>query len=68
VSRIEEIDSEIGKLKDELLNVEGNTCEVYTRIVGYYRSIKNFNAGKADEYTSRKTFVTTKEECDERAI
>jgi hypothetical protein len=29
---------------------------VYTRIVGYYRSLKNWNKGKRDEYEQRKTF------------
>jgi len=36
------------------------TCEketeVYTRIVGYYRPVKNWNKGKSEEYDQRRTF------------
>ncbi len=35
----------------------GNPTEIYTRIVGYYRSLVNWNRGKAQEYTERETFV-----------
>ena len=31
-------------------------CEVYTRIVGYYRPISQFNLGKQQEVKERKTF------------
>jgi len=31
--------------------------EVYSRIVGYYRPIKNWNDGKRSEYNDRKEFV-----------
>lgn len=30
--------------------------EVYSRIVGYYRPVKNWNAGKKSEYLERKVF------------
>jgi ribonucleoside-triphosphate reductase (formate) len=30
--------------------------EVYSRIVGYYRSIRNWNAGKREEYGKRKNY------------
>jgi ribonucleoside-triphosphate reductase len=30
--------------------------EVYSRVVGYYRPIKNWNAGKVEEFKRRKTF------------
>ena len=32
--------------------------EVYTRIVGYYRPIANWNPGKAEEYKDRRDFTT----------
>jgi len=32
------------------------TCEVYSRVVGYLRPIKQWNAGKQAEYKIRKTF------------
>ena len=34
----------------------GEETEVYTRIVGYYRPVKNWNHGKKSEYRERKTF------------
>jgi ribonucleoside-triphosphate reductase len=38
----------------------GAECEVYARIVGYYRSVKNWNAGKVEEYKHRLNFVVDK--------
>jgi ribonucleoside-triphosphate reductase (formate) len=35
----------------------GAETEVYSRIVGYYRAVKNWNAGKREEYRHRKTFA-----------
>jgi len=31
-------------------------CEVYSRIVGYYRPVTNWNLGKQREFRERKTF------------
>ncbi len=53
-----DIDREIAEVKDRLKNVEGTRTEIYTRIVGYYRSLKNWNRGKREEYALRQTFVT----------
>ena len=52
----EQIELKISTLKNELANVRGTECEVYARIVGYYRSVKNWNAGKAEEYKHRVSF------------
>ncbi len=35
--------------------------EVYSRIVGYYRPISNWNKGKKQEYSERKTFKLKKD-------
>jgi hypothetical protein len=59
-TRIAEIDSMINELKAELASVRGTETEVYTRIVGYYRSVKNWNAGKREEYGQRKVFNAEK--------
>jgi ribonucleoside-triphosphate reductase len=32
-------------------------CEVYSRIVGYLRPIRNWNAGKQQEFEDRVEFV-----------
>ena len=39
-------------------------CEVYSRIVGYIRPVKQWNKGKKTEFKNRKTFDMAKaEEC-----
>lgn len=50
------IEARIAELKGELAKVEGRPTEVYSRIVGYYRSVRNWNAGKRDEYSQRRTY------------
>ncbi len=59
---IEEIDREIERLRRELEAVEGTPTEVYTRIVGYYRSVKAWNRGKREEFRHRKTFLSDPEQ------
>ena len=34
----------------------GEETEVYSRITGYYRPVKNWNAGKAQEFKDRNTY------------
>ncbi len=59
---IAQIDAEIAQTKEDLKNVRGTETEVYARIVGYYRSVRNWNKGKRDEYDLRKQFVWGSEE------
>ncbi len=54
---LEQVESEIAQVKNELNNVHGTQTEVYARIVGYYRAVRNWNKGKADEFTHRKMFT-----------
>jgi len=54
----EQIALKIANLESELANIHGTECEVYARIVGYYRSVKNWNAGKAEEYKHRLSFTS----------
>jgi anaerobic ribonucleoside-triphosphate reductase len=43
----------------------GKETEVYSRITGYYRPVKNWNAGKTQEFKERKTYKITPETyCD----
>jgi ribonucleoside-triphosphate reductase len=51
-----ELDARISELRLELERARGRETEVYTRIVGYYRAVKNWNAGKREEYGQRKLF------------
>ena len=54
---LETVEAEIEATKKALANVKGSETEVYSRIVGYYRSVRNWNKGKRDEYDQRKMFV-----------
>lgn len=53
MSQIRERINDLKRLRE---SVEGTPTEVYTRIVGYYRSLKNWNRGKRSEYNERQTF------------
>lgn len=63
-----EIDADIAQVKQALENVHGNEAEVYTRIVGYYRSVRNWNKGKREEYGHRKLFVQDNQRIAEHVI
>lgn len=56
MTSVAEIDNKIDQLKDQLNHVEGKKAEVYARIVGYYRSVVNWNKGKSEEYGERVNF------------
>lgn len=34
----------------------GESCEIYSRVTGYYRPISNFNRGKKEEVKDRVMF------------
>ena len=54
---IEEIDADIEATRAALADVHGSETEVYARIVGYYRAVRNWNKGKREEYDHRKCGV-----------
>ena len=56
MSERERIEARIAELRGELSRAEGTPTEVYSRIVGYYRSVRNWNAGKREEYGQRLVF------------
>lgn len=56
MKNLEAIESELAAAKAELEQVMGTPTEVYSRIVGYYRSVRNWNKGKREEYGERKLF------------
>jgi ribonucleoside-triphosphate reductase len=53
---IEDIEKDLAAIREALAGVEGTVAEVYSRIVGYYRSVRNWNNGKREEYGERKMF------------
>ncbi len=65
---LKEIDAEIAQTKKEIETVRGSETEVYARIVGYYRSVRNWNKGKRNEYDQRKMFVYDSESTDDTAV
>jgi hypothetical protein len=52
----------ITELEYELANVKGTPCEVYSRIVGYFRPVKCWNEGKQEEFKDRVVFDNYKNE------
>jgi len=49
-------EEEIEKLKLELENVRGSKTEVYSRICGYYRDVKQWNVGQKQSFEDRVEF------------
>lgn len=39
----------------------GSDTEVWSRVVGFYRPVKNWNKGKQSEFSERKEFIVAKE-------
>ena len=50
-----------GYIKGEHYNCPmcGQATEVYSRITGYYRPVQNWNAGKSQEFKTRKLYDVT---------
>lgn len=47
----------------ELSDAERQSCEVWTRVMGYFRPVSEFNIGKKSEYAERVCF-SEKKACD----
>lgn len=45
--------------KDETLR-NWQQCEIYSRVVGYLRPVKQWNKGKVEEFKERKEFIVEK--------
>jgi hypothetical protein len=56
----EKIDNEIKRLEEIYPTIKGSITEVYSRIVGYFRNVNNWNQGKRAEWDERKVFDTEK--------
>ena len=41
---------------------ERQLCEIWTRVMGYFRPVSSFNRGKQGEFHERKSFLESK--CD----
>lgn len=62
--KIEELNKKIDELQREIDSLKGTETEVYARIVGYYRSVANWNRGKREEFNIRKNFIFNGDACD----
>lgn len=51
-----EIKAKINELKEEMKDVHGTACQVYSRVVGYLRPVQSWNNGKIEEYRGRKFY------------
>ncbi|MDR2445536.1 MAG: hypothetical protein LBD44_06350 [Spirochaetaceae bacterium] len=54
--KLEEIEKDLEQVRGALSSVKGAPAEVYSRIVGYYRSVRNWNKGKREEYGERRLY------------
>jgi ribonucleoside-triphosphate reductase len=59
---LEDIEKDLAAAREALSHAEGKPAEVYSRIVGYYRSVRNWNKGKREEYGERRLFKVRPEE------
>ncbi|GHV82062.1 hypothetical protein AGMMS49991_06200 [Spirochaetia bacterium] len=64
---LEDIEKDLTAAREALSHAEGTPAEVYSRIVGYYRSVRNWNKGKREEYGERKLFCLPDEPAGFRA-
>lgn len=46
----------------EMHESERTKCEVYSRIVGYLRPVSQWNQGKKEEFSDRKTYDKAREQ------
>jgi ribonucleoside-triphosphate reductase len=53
---LEQVEKDLERTREALASVEGTPAEVYSRIVGYYRSVRNWNRGKREEYGERRLY------------
>ncbi len=47
-------------MKGKKIKVKVIPTEVYSRIVGYFRPVQNWNRGKVEEFRQRRTFDPSK--------
>lgn len=51
----------MNKPEVELKDEERQPCEIWTRVMGYFRPKSSFNKGKVSEFEERTWFTETKE-------
>jgi ribonucleoside-triphosphate reductase len=56
----EQLNTQIDQLEQKFTLVVGRECDVYSRVVGYYQPVRNWNKGKSQEFAERVTFKLPK--------
>lgn len=56
-----EIEEKIKELEERFKTAKGTPCEIYSRVVGYFRPVKNWNEGKQEEFKDRVVYEQPKE-------
>ena len=51
-----DLQAKISELKEEMKEVKGTPCEVFSRVVGYLRPVQNWTHGKKEEFFMRKMY------------
>ncbi|MDR2178055.1 MAG: hypothetical protein LBP20_08475 [Treponema sp.] len=64
---LEEVEQDLARTREAAALAEGTPAEVYSRIVGYYRSVRNWNRGKREEYDERRLYDLSRPELSGRA-
>lgn len=41
------------------MNICNKSCEIFSRVSGYYRPVQNWNKGKQEEFKERRTYQIT---------
>lgn len=54
------LEFKIGDKKVTIDDTKRTLCEVWTRVMGYFRPYSGFNIGKQQEFKDRKWFVESK--------
>ena len=52
----DEILNRIKELENKLKNIKGTKCEVWSRVVGFFRPTIDYNEGKLAEFKERVTY------------
>lgn len=56
------VQSLVGKHTITIKDEERQECEIWTRVMGYYRPVSEFNIGKKSEHSERVFFIEDRNE------
>lgn len=57
------VEEKIKAIKEEMNDVHGSKCEVYSRVCGYLRPVQSYNKGKKEEFAMRSKFAIEQHKC-----